>query len=116
MSSDAAFRVHLAGWLCEMGYRSCPASPVLWLKEQTDRKFSDYHVYILCYVDNLLAVHHNHRHIIDRIHSFLPLKLDLVGPSNIYLRAKLKNKTFEDDKMAWRQSPSKCDIPLEIFI
>ncbi len=35
-SSGAAFRVHLARCLLEVGYRLCPADPDLWLKEQTN--------------------------------------------------------------------------------
>jgi len=49
-SSGAAFRLHLAGCMCELGYMSCPADPDLWLKEQTDRKGRKYYSYILCYV------------------------------------------------------------------
>eukprot|EP00804_Cyclotella_cryptica_P004627 CCRYP_006943-RA/>CCRYP_006943-RA protein AED:0.44 eAED:0.44 QI:0/0/0/1/0/0/2/0/122 len=57
-SSGAAFRAHLAGCMREMGYKSCPADPDLWLKEQTDRKRIRYYFYILCYVDDLLATCH----------------------------------------------------------
>ncbi len=37
----------------------------------------------------------------DKINCFLPLKPDMVGLSEMYLRAKLKRKTFEDSTMAW---------------
>jgi hypothetical protein len=84
-SSSAAFRAHLAGCMQGMGYISCPADPDLWLKEQTDWKVRRYYSYILCYVDDLLVVHHNHKHIMDKINSFLPLKPDLVGLPETYL-------------------------------
>ena len=74
----------------EIGYRSCPADPDLWLKKQTYKKGNQYYAYILCYVDNLLVVHHNPKHVMDRINSFLPLKPDSVGMSEMYLGAKLK--------------------------
>eukprot|EP00804_Cyclotella_cryptica_P028067 CCRYP_017276-RA/>CCRYP_017276-RA protein AED:0.08 eAED:0.14 QI:0/0/0/1/0.25/0.2/5/0/724 len=106
-SSGAAFRAHLAGCMSEMGYVSCPADPDLWLKEQTDRKGRKYYSYILCYVDDLLVVHHNPKRIMDRINSFLPLKPDSVGPPEMYLGAKLKRKTFEDGTTAWGLSPAK---------
>eukprot|EP00804_Cyclotella_cryptica_P020326 CCRYP_014066-RA/>CCRYP_014066-RA protein AED:0.16 eAED:0.16 QI:0/0/0/1/1/1/3/0/747 len=106
-SSGAAFRAHLAGCMREMGYVSCPADPDLWLKEQTDRKGRKYYSYILCYVDDLLVVHHNPKRIMDRINSFLPLKPDSVGPPEMYLGAKLKRKTFEDGTTAWGLSPAK---------
>eukprot|EP00804_Cyclotella_cryptica_P001676 CCRYP_009051-RA/>CCRYP_009051-RA protein AED:0.08 eAED:0.08 QI:0/0/0/1/0.5/0.6/5/0/841 len=106
-SSGAAFRAHLAGCMREMGHVSCPADPDLWLKEQTDRKGRKYYSYILCYVDDLLVVHHNPKRIMDRINSFLPLKPDSVGPPEMYLGAKLKRKTSEDGTTAWGLSPAK---------
>ena len=90
-----------------MGYRSCPADPDLWLKEQTDTKGNRYYAYILCYVDDLLVVHHNPKRVMDRINSFLPLKPDSVGPPEMYLGAKLKKKTFKDGTSAWGLSPAK---------
>ena len=106
-SSGAAFRAHLAGCLREMGYRPCLADPDLWLKKQTDRKGNHYYAYILCYVDDLLVVHHNPKRVMDRIDSFLPLKPGSIGPPEMYLGAKLKKKTFDDGTVAWGLSPSK---------
>jgi len=106
-SSSAAFRVHLARCMQGMGYMSCTADPDLWLKEQTDRNGRRYYSYILCYVDDLLLVHHNSKCIMDKINSFLPLKPDSVSPPEMYLNAKLKKKTFEDGTTAWRLSPAK---------
>ena len=106
-SSGAAFRAHLAGCMREMGYVSCPADPDLWLKEQTDRKGRKYYSYILCYVDDLLVVHHNPKCIMDKINCFLPLKPDSAGPPEMYLGAKLKRKPFEDGTSAWGLSPTK---------
>eukprot|EP00804_Cyclotella_cryptica_P020242 CCRYP_010924-RA/>CCRYP_010924-RA protein AED:0.27 eAED:0.27 QI:0/0/0/1/1/1/2/0/495 len=106
-SNGAAFRAHLAGCMQEMSYKLCPADPDLWLKEQTDRKGIRYYSYILCYVDDLLVVHHNPKHVMDKINSFLPLKLDSVGLPEMYLGAKLRKKTFEDGTTVWGLSPAK---------
>ncbi|KAL7474933.1 hypothetical protein ACHAW6_000874 [Cyclotella cf. meneghiniana] len=54
MTSVAAFRAHLNGYSCKMGYCSCPTDPDLWLKEQTDPKGRHYYTIILCYVDHCL--------------------------------------------------------------
>eukprot|EP00804_Cyclotella_cryptica_P025701 CCRYP_002900-RA/>CCRYP_002900-RA protein AED:0.28 eAED:0.28 QI:0/0/0/1/1/1/2/0/294 len=104
-SRGAAFRVHLTGYMSEMGYVSCTADADLWLKEQTDWKGRKYYSYVLCYLDDVLVIHHNPKCIIDKINSFLPLKPDLVGPPEMYLDAKLKRKTFEDGTMAWGLPP-----------
>ncbi|KAL7474898.1 hypothetical protein ACHAW6_000843, partial [Cyclotella cf. meneghiniana] len=106
-SSGAAFRTHLARCLREMGYCSCLTDPDLLLKEQTDWKGICYYAYILCFVDNLLVAHHNPKCIMDKIDSFLLLKPHSIGPPEMYLGAKLKNKTFEDDTVAWGTSPLK---------
>ena len=55
----------------------------------------------------MLVVHHNPKHIMDKIKSFLPLKPDSVGPPEMYLGAKLKKKTFEDGTLAWGLSLAK---------
>eukprot|EP00804_Cyclotella_cryptica_P009223 CCRYP_020308-RA/>CCRYP_020308-RA protein AED:0.33 eAED:0.33 QI:0/0/0/1/0/0/3/0/300 len=90
MSLSAPGRVH-----ARYGLQVVPADPDQWLKEQTDRKGIRYYSYILCCVDNLLVVHNNPKHIMDKINGFLLLKPDSVGPPKMYLGAKLRKKTFE---------------------
>jgi hypothetical protein len=79
-----------------MGYMSCPADSDLWFKEQTDRKGRKYYSNILWCIDNLLAVHHNTKHAMGKINSFLPLKPDSASLPEMYLRAKLKSKAFNE--------------------
>ena len=79
-SSGAAFRAHLQGFMKEMGYKACKADPDLWLHEQTTKDNVRYYSYILCYVDDLLVIHHNPQKVMDRINGYLPLKSDSVGP------------------------------------
>ena len=52
-------------------------------------------------------VHHNPKHVMDKIDSFLPLKPDSIGPPKMYLGAKLQKETFEDGTVAWGVSPLK---------
>ena len=51
-------------------------------------------------MDDLLVVHHNTKHNMDRIKSFLPLKPDSVSLPEMYLGAKIKRKTFKDSTSA----------------
>jgi hypothetical protein len=62
-----------------------------------------YYSDILCCIDNLLAVHHNPKHVMGKINSFLPLKPDSVSLPEMYLRAKLKRKAFNESTSAWGQ-------------
>ncbi len=90
-SAGAAFRAHLASFMCQMGYTSCKADPDLWYKAET-RPDDNYHyyAYILCYVDDILVIHHDSMSVLNQINKYLPLKLTSVGNPDIYLGAKLK--------------------------
>ena len=57
------------------------------MKEQTHRNGEAYWSYILCYVDDLLVMHHNPKKVMDKINGYLPLKPDSVGPPEFYLGA-----------------------------
>ncbi len=106
-SAGAAFRAHLAGCMRELGYTPCRADPDLWLKEQTAKEGKTYYSYILCYVDDLLVIHHDPKKVMDRINGYFPLKEDSVGPPDQYLGAKLKRFDFPDGSHAWGISPAK---------
>ncbi len=67
-SAGAAFHTHLASFMRQMGYTSCKADPDLWFKAMTrpDDNFKCY-AYILCYVDDILVMHHDPMTILDKI-------------------------------------------------
>ena len=106
-SAGAAFRAHLAGCMRELGYKPCLADPDLWYREQTDKNQNLYYSYILCYVDDLLVIHHNPKHVMDKINGYFPLKPDSVGPPDQYLGGRLKRTDFDDGSHAWGLSPTK---------
>jgi hypothetical protein len=77
--------------MCQMGYTSCKADPDLWLKAVTRPEDNVcYYTYILCYVDDILCIHHDPMSIMNEINKYLPLKPSSVGDPDIYLGAKLK--------------------------
>ncbi len=84
--------------------------PDLWYKAKT--RPSDnfrYYAYILCYVDDILCMHHDPMTILDRINGYMPLKPSLVGDPDIYLgaKAKLRQNRLPIGVWAWGLSPSK---------
>jgi hypothetical protein len=94
-----------------MGYTSCKADPNLWLKAVTRPEDNmHYYVYILCYVDDILCIHHDPMSVMNKINSYLPLKPSSVGDPDIYLGAKLKLTLLPNGVMAWGLSPSKYVI------
>jgi len=107
-SAGAAFRAHLASFMRQMGYTSCKADPDLWYKAET--RPSDnfrYYAYILCYVDDILCMHHDPMTILDLINGYMPLKPSSVGDPDIYLGAKLRRTRLPNGVWAWGLSPSK---------
>ncbi len=107
-NAGAAFRAHLASFMQQMGYTSCKADPDLWYKAET--RPSDnfrYYAYILCYVDDILCMHHDPMTILDLINGYMPLKPSSVGDPYIYLGAKLRRTRLPNGVWAWGLSPSK---------
>jgi hypothetical protein len=107
-SAGAVFRAHLASFVRQMGYSSCKADPDLWLKAVTrpdDNVW--YYAYILCYVDDILCIHHDPMSVMNEINGYLPLKPSSVGDLDIYLGAKLKQTRLPNGIWAWGLSPSK---------
>jgi hypothetical protein len=90
-SAGAVFCAHLASFMRQMGYTSCKACPDLWYKAETRPADNfRYYAYILCYVDDILCVHHDLMSVLNLINGYLQLKPSLVGDPDIYLGAKLK--------------------------
>ncbi len=95
----------------QTGYTSCKADPDLWLKAVTRPEDNvRYYPYILCYVDNILCIHHDPKSVMGEINKYLPLKPSSVGDPDIYLGAKLKETRLPNGVMAWGLSPSKYII------
>jgi hypothetical protein len=107
-SAGAVFRAHLASFMRQMGYTSCKADPDLWYKAETRPADSfRYYAYILCFVDDILCVHHDPMSVLNLINVYMPLKPSSVGDPDIYLGAKLKLTQLDNGIWAWGLSPSK---------
>ena len=66
-----------------------------------------YYSYILCYVDDILVVHHAPKGILDEIDKFFKLKPASIGDPDIYLGAKLRKMTLNNGVWCWSISLSK---------
>ncbi len=107
-SAGAVIRAHLVSFMHQMGYTSCKADPDLWLKAVTRPEDNVcYYAYILCYVDDILCIHHGPMSVMNELNGYLPLKPSSVGDPDIYLGAKLKQTRLPNGVMVWRLSPSK---------
>ena len=62
---------------------------------------------MLCYVDDIMVIHHAAIPILDKIDKFMKLKESLVGGPGIYLGNKLRQVEMPNGVDAWGVSPSK---------
>jgi hypothetical protein len=70
-SAGSAFQAHLASFMRHMGYTSCKADPDLWYKAQTNpTDNTSYYTYILCYVDDILVIHHDPMTVLTEVHGY----------------------------------------------
>lgn len=107
-SAGSSFNRHLADCMWNMGYKACKADPDLWMKKcvRPDDGF-EYYAYILFYVDDCLAIHHDAESILKELDTYFAMKPGSIGDPDIYLGAKLRKVKLENGVKAWGFSPSK---------
>ena len=90
-SAVASFKAHLAQYMQELGYQSCDADPNLCMKAQYRPEDKlEYYLYIVCYVDNILCIHHDSDDILNKPNGCVSLKPGSVKSPNMYLGMKLQ--------------------------
>ena len=67
----------------------------------------EYYSYILCYVDDVLVVHHDSMTTLMKIDKYFKLKPSSIGDPDIYLGAKLKYTRAANGVWCWTLSLSK---------
>jgi len=75
--------------LHDMGYHSSLAAPDVWIRAETKDDGTEYYAYILVYVDDILAVSHQPKTIMEQLSKLFWLK-DGSGPPTSYLGATIK--------------------------
>jgi hypothetical protein len=107
-SAGASFRRHLADCMRHMGYTSCKADADLWFKPMIRPEDGEkYYAYILLYVDDCLAIHHNPRQALEELDKYFEMKKGSIAEPDIYLGAKLRTVRLDNDVKAWSMSASK---------
>ena len=107
-SASSAFRAHLCICMGGLDYLTCLADTDLWYKAEVrpDDGF-EYYSYIICYVDNILVIHHNSLSILKILDSYFKLKPSSTGDPGIYLGAKVRKMTLANGTWCWSLSSSK---------
>ena len=107
-SASASYNRLMADCMRNLGYESCKADTDLWFKEcvRPDDGLR-YYAYVLIYVDDCLAIHHDAQSCLLEIDKFFTMKPDSIGDPDVYLGAKLRKVTLSNGVQAWSLSPSK---------
>ena len=105
-SSGAAFRAHLAETLHDIGFKPSKADPDVWLRPAVKSDGEEYYEYVLCYVDDLLAMSQKSDEILKSVQHVFKLKDDKIKPPDMYLGAQLGTMEF-DGVEGWYISSEK---------
>jgi hypothetical protein len=109
-SSGGRWRDHLAAILTEAGAKNSKADPDVWMQKAEKPNGFVYWEYILCYVDDILAISHNPQCILDVIAQQVTLKPGSIEEPKNYLGANVSKYTIFDGnnqmplKQVWTMS------------
>ena len=102
----AAFRAHLAEKLHDIGFIPTRADPDVWRQPAVKPDGFEYYEYILCYVDDLLAISHDAEKVLKSVQDTFKFKDDKIDKPDVYLGAQL-DKMSVDGFEGWTMSSEK---------
>ena len=88
-SSGAAFRAHLTETLYDIRFIPTQADPDIWRQPAVKEDGFKYYEYVLCYVDDILAISHKAKDALKAVQAIFKLKDDKIKPPDMYLGATL---------------------------
>jgi len=107
-SSGARWHDHMAQTLREAGFTASKADPDVWMRPKTKPDGFEYWEYVLCYVDDILAISHDPMAVMEYLKSHYTLKNDSVKEPTQYLGAMVFkwriNGVDDEDKLRWAMS------------
>ena len=87
----------MATTLREAGFTSCKADLDVWMRPAIKPNGDKYYKYVLCYVDDILAILHEPRKIMDYLSKKYTLKDGSVKEPDTYLGADVSRFTIMGD-------------------
>ena len=105
-SSGTAFQAHLAETLHDISFRPTRANPDVWRRPAKKADGEEYYEYILCYIDDLLAISEDVTKVIQGIQTVFKFKDDKIVCPEVYLGAQLDTMTV-DGFDRWTMSSQK---------
>ena len=105
-SSCAVFRAHLAETLHDIGFRPTRADRDVWRQPAKKADGEEYYKYILCYIDDLLAISEDVMKVLQGIQTVFKFKDDKIVRPKVYLGAQLDTMTINGFD-GWTMSSQK---------
>ena len=95
----------MAATLRDAGFESCKADPDVWMRKAVKPDGFKYWEYVLCYVDDVLAVSHDPKKILEFLEQRYTLKAGSVKAPTEYLGAEIRKYTIPGTgKECWAMS------------
>ena len=88
-SLGAAFHAYLAETLYDIGFVPTCTDPDIWHRPAVKEDGFEYYEYVLCYVDDILAISHKAKDALKAVQAIFKLKDDKIEPPDMYLGATL---------------------------
>jgi hypothetical protein len=104
-SAGASWHAMLVQALHHIGFVSTVADPDVWIQSATHEDGYKYYEMLLVYVDNVLAVLHEPKVMIDAIGEYYKVKPGSDKEPDIYLGANVKKVQMPDGRENWATSP-----------
>jgi hypothetical protein len=99
--------VDLIRALHDIGFVSTLADPDVWIQPAAREDGYDYYEMLLVYVDDILAISHEPKVLIDAIGKYYKVKPGSDKEPDIYLGANVEKVQMPDGRKVWATSP--CD-------
>ena len=107
-SAGGSFTRHIADCMQTMGWNRSKADPDLWYRpEVRPEDGTKYYAYVLFYIDDTLAIHHDATSVLLQLDKYFQMKKGSIGDPDIYLGAKLRTVRLDNGVTAWAMSSSK---------
>ena len=105
-SSGATFRAHRVETLFDIGFVPTRADPDVWHRPAVKEDGFEYYEYVLCYVDDILAISHKAKDVLKVVQAIFKLKDDKIEPLDMYLGATL-SIMGDDGVQGWCMTSDK---------
>ena len=106
MGLGAAFRAHLAETLHDIGFIPTRVDPDMSRRPAVKPDSFEYYGYILCYVDDLLAISHDAQKVLKSVQDTFKFKDDKINKPDLHLGAQLDEMSV-DGFEGWTMSSEK---------